>query len=140
MARLKLDTDILGISSIIERLTGAHVKDCFQDEDFGTLYVVVGAGELGKAVGKGGETVRRLEQQLGKHLRIIEFRDTATAFVQNVIYPLTVAEIAEQDRIMTLRDPSKKTKSLLIGREGRHLKLITRAVRRFFNIEEIKVI
>ncbi|PIZ51390.1 NusA-like transcription termination signal-binding factor [Candidatus Woesearchaeota archaeon CG_4_10_14_0_2_um_filter_33_13] len=138
MVRLKLDSDTPGLAAVMERITRARVKDCFKDED--TIYFIVGVGELGKAVGKGGVNIKRVQQELGKRIKVVEFRDTLKEFVKNVIYPATVEEIIEEGNIVTLKDSSKKTKSLLIGREGKNLKLINRAVKRFFNVEEIKVI
>ncbi len=49
-------------------------------------------------------------------------------------------EIKEEAGDVIIRDDNKKTKSLLIGREGRNLKLLNRAVRRFFSVNEVKVI
>ena len=49
MTRLKLDQELLGISSIIEKLTGVYIKDCFREDD--TIYIVVDPGQLGKALG-----------------------------------------------------------------------------------------
>ncbi len=136
MNRIKLDSDTLGLSALMERITGTHVKDCFKDED--TIFFVVGLGELGKAVGKGGVTVKRVSEELGKKIRVIEYRENAVEFMRNIIYPLTVEEIQDTGETLILKDKSKKTKSLLIGRGGKNLNLINRAVKRFFN-KEIKI-
>lgn len=136
MERVKLDQEVLGLSSLMERLTGARVKDCFREQDM--VYFVVAPGELGKAVGKGGIHVKRVQQELGKKIRIIEFSPSIHEFVRNIIYPLQVEKIIEEDSII-LQESNRRTKSLLIGREGRNLKLINRAVRRFFN-KEVKVV
>jgi N utilization substance protein A len=138
--RLKLDQETLGLSSLLERISGVKVKDCFKDENNETLYYVVETGELGKAIGKGGMNIKRLQQELGKRIRIIEYRPNLADFVKNVIYPLQVTEIVEENGQVLIKDENKKTKSLLIGRNGKNLKIINRAVKRFFNVEEVKVI
>ncbi|MDP3733666.1 MAG: NusA-like transcription termination signal-binding factor [Nanoarchaeota archaeon] len=137
MSRVKLDQETLGLSSLLEKRTHALVKDCFKDNE--TIYFVVAQGEMGKALGKGAENVRRLQQELGKRIRIIEYADTVIDFIRNIISPLRVEEIVEENSIVYLKDSRKKTKSLLIGRDGRNLQLIQRAVTRFFNVE-VKVI
>ena len=109
MVRLKLDPETLGLFSLMEKITGARVKDCFKDED--TIYFVVNPGELGKAVGKGGANIRRVQQELGKRIKVIEFRDELAEFIKNVIYPLTVEEIKEQEGQVLIKDSNKKTKS-----------------------------
>lgn len=137
MKRLILDQDAFALSSIMERITGAHVKDCFKDED--TIYFVVGIGELGRAIGKSGVNIRRVQNELGKRIKIIEYRETAVDFVKKVIYPANVEEIIEESEEIIIKDSSKKTKSILIGRGGKNLKMINRAVSRFFS-KEVKVV
>jgi transcription termination/antitermination protein NusA len=138
LVRLKLDQETLGLSLLMERISGVRVKDCFRDED--VLYFVVSPGYLGKAIGKGGANIKKIQTELGKKIRIIEFRDNMIDFVKNVIYPLKVAEVVEEENIVYIKDPNKKTKSLLIGRDGKNLKLINRAVKRFFSVDDVKVI
>tara|TARA_Y100000310_G_scaffold146340_1_gene145648 strand:+ start:59 stop:484 length:426 start_codon:yes stop_codon:yes gene_type:complete len=139
MVRLKLDLETTGYSSIVERMTGARVKDCFRDDTDETIYFVVSFGHLGKALGKGGGNIKRIQERLGKRIKIIEYRNTVVGFVKNVIYPLKVESIEQKDGVIIIRDNNKKTKSLLIGRQGKNLKLLNRAVKRFFNITEVKI-
>ncbi len=136
MVRVKLDQDVLGLSSVMEKRTGTHVKDCFQDED--TIYFVVASGEVGKAIGKGGMHIKAISQELNKRVRVIEFHDHVEEFIKNLIYPLTVERTIEEEDAFILQDSSKKTKGLLIGRNGKNLKFINRAVQRFFG-KEVKV-
>ena len=138
MGRLKLDTDTLGLGTIMEKITRTRVKDCFKEED--TVYFVVGSGELGKAVGKGGSNIKKVQEELGKKIKVIEFRSNIADFVKNIIYPLKVEQVIEEEGIVKIKESSKKTKSLLIGRGGKNLKLINRAVKRFFNVSEVIVV
>ncbi len=137
MVRLKLDQDALGLSSLMEKITKALVKDCFQDED--TIYFIVSPGEMGKAIGKGGSNIRRVQQEFHKKVKVVEFNEDPVVFIQHFIYPLSVEEITMEDGFFVVKDPSKKTKSLLIGRESRNLKQLNRAVQRFFS-KEVKVV
>ncbi len=137
MSRLKLDTETLGLSSLLEKLAAVQVKDCFKEGDI--IYYVVDSGELGKALGRGGIVVHKLQEKLNQRVRIIEFRDQAQDFVRSIIYPLQPQQIVEEGSYIIIKDDRKKTKSLLIGRDGRNLKVINRAVQRFFN-KEVRVI
>jgi NusA-like KH domain protein len=133
LGRLKLDPDALGISSLFERVTGVKVKDCFKDSE--TLYFIVAPGTIRKAVGKGGENIKRIQLKMDKRVKVIEYRDDVISFVGSVIYPITVEEIIQDDDVIFIKDSHKKTKSLLIGRDGKNLQIINRAVKRFFNVE-----
>ncbi len=128
----------MGLSSLMERITKAKVKDCFTDEE-GSIFFVVAPGEIGKAIGKGASNIKRLQQELQRKIRIIEYNDNVVEFVKNIIYPLHVQSITEEQNVIIIKETNKKAKSLLIGRQGRNLKLIDRAVKRFFQ-HEIKVI
>ena len=135
MSRLKLDSDALGLSSVVERVTHVKVKDCFKDDEGETLYFIVGVGEVGKAIGKGGVNIRQLQMEFNKRVRIIEHSEDVVLFVRNVIYPLVVEEIVEQGSELIIKDSNKKTKSLLIGRDSKNLRVISRAVKRFFPLD-----
>jgi len=124
----------MGLSNLMEKFTRAKVKDCFTDEE-GVIFFVVAPGELGKAIGKGGSNIQKLQGELQRKIKIIEYSDDPAEFVKNIIYPLRVQGINKESEAIIIKDTNKKAKSLLIGRQGRNLKLINRAVKRFFNLE-----
>ena len=138
MKKVILDQEMFGLSSLMERLTGTRVKDCFRDDE-GSIYFVVEKGFLGKAVGKGGVNIKKAEKKFGKKIRVIEYRDNAVDFVKNIIYPIKVEDITEEKDAVMIKDSNRKTKSAIIGRGGKRLQLINRAVKRFFN-KEVKVV
>ena len=136
MGRVKLDQETWGLSLLMEKITGAKVKDCFRDED--TVYFVVAPGELGKAIGKSGVNVHRLQAELGKRVKVIEFNEIPFLFIKNIIYPLAVEEIIEEGTAFVVKDRNRMIKSKLIGRESKNLKVLNRAVQRFFS-KDVKV-
>ncbi len=133
MARFKLDPEIMGLSSVFEFESRVAVKDCFRDDD--TIYYIVGEGELGRAIGKGGIHVKQIQEKLGKRIKIIEYHENVEQFVRNVIAPLQVEQVRLVDGAVVIADSSRKTKSLLMGRESKNLELLARAVRRFFSVD-----
>lgn len=137
MNKVILDQEAFGLSSLMEKIARVRVKDCFKDEEI--IYFVVAPGELGKAIGKGAINIKRAQEEFGKRIKIIEYNDEVVRFIKNIIYPAKVEEIIEENSVIFIKDSSKKTKSLLIGRGGKNLKLINRAVKRFFN-KEVKVV
>ncbi len=137
MNRLKLDQEVLGLCSIVERVTHARVIDGFKENEM--FYFVVATGEIGKAIGERGVHVQRFQQEFGKRVRMIEYNDNVAQFVRNVIYPLKVERIEVKATEVILADSNKKTKSLLIGRQSQNLDMINRAVKRFFAVD-VKVV
>ncbi len=137
MGKIILDQETFGLSSLFERMTGAKVVDCFQDAE--VICFVVAEGEMGKALGKNASNLHRVQQEFGKRVKLIEYSKDLIDYVQNVIYPLKVEEIIPGEGIITLKDTNKKTKGLLIGRDGKTLQLTKRAVKRFFNVDVVVV-
>jgi len=133
LKKIIIDQETFALRMMIERETRSQIKDCFSSPD--ELIVIVAAGQMGKALGKGGQNVKRLQEKLRRKIKFIEFSPNIATFVRNLVKPIRIAEIVHEDTILFLRDPSKKTKSLLIGRGGKNLLTLQRAVSRFFNVE-----
>ncbi len=138
---IKYDAELLKAMTFFENATHAKLKDCYLDSHTDMMTFVVMPGEIGKAVGKGGSNVRRLEDAFKKRIKIAEYADDLLQFVKNMIMPLRV-EMAEQvDDVVVLHDQDIKTKGLLIGRNAGNLRNLEKNVQRFFPaLKEIKVV
>lgn len=134
--RVKLDREAFAYSSIAEKIIRVRIKDSFKEGE--TLYFVIYPGSLGKALGKGATNIKRLQEKFNSRIRFVEFSDNCARFIKNLIYPLKVEEISESEEEIILKDSNKKTKSLLIGRDAKNLKLLNNVVDRYFN-KTIKV-
>ena len=135
--KIKYDADILKFMTLFESLTRSKLKDCIVNEK---LLFVVEPNEIGKAIGKNGSNVRRLEGILRKKIRIVEFNPEVCQFVRNMIYPLQAREVNEENSIVTITGPDTKTKGLMIGRDAKNLNFLKDIVKRYFSIEDIKVV
>jgi N utilization substance protein A len=133
LARIKLDRDVLGLGLILEKIARVRVKDVFKEDD--VIYFIVDNGQLGKAIGKGAENIKKLSTRFNKKIKIIEYSQSPEVFVKNVVYPAKPQEIVIEGENIIIRDQSKSTKSMIIGRGGKNLALVNRAVKRFFSFE-----
>lgn len=124
--------------SLFETITGARLKDAVNED--GRLLFVVEEGEIGRAIGRNGVNVKRLENVLNKRIKIVEFNNDLLQFVRNLIYPLNAREIKEENKIVTITGPDTKTKGLLIGRDAQNLRAYEAVVKRYFEIDEMKVV
>ncbi len=136
-SRIIFDTKLMKLMSFFESITHARLKDCLEYKN--SLTFIVQPGQIGKAIGKKGVNAKRLEQKLNKKIRIVEFSDDVTIFTKNLIYPLRVNDVKEQDKTVTVYSDDVKTKGLLIGRNSQNLRNTEKTVKRYFDIEKIKV-
>jgi transcription termination/antitermination protein NusA len=136
--RIKYDFALMKIISLFTSVTHADVKDCFEDR--GGFTFVVPAGQAGKAIGKAGANIKKLELKLKKKVRVVEFNPDKMQCIQNFIKPLNVDEVEErEDGVIVLKSRDTHIKSLLIGRNAVNLRALEENVRRYFEVKEIKV-
>ncbi|MBW3019177.1 NusA-like transcription termination signal-binding factor [Candidatus Woesearchaeota archaeon] len=131
------DAGLMQIMSMFSSVCGVTPKDCMAHEQM--LVFVVGEGLIAKAVGKAGANIRRLEAKLKKKIKVVEYSDDLLQFVKNVVAPLEVAELSEDDSVVTLIAKDLKTRGLLIGRNASNLRFFESIVKRFYPIKELKV-
>ena len=137
MAKIKYDSEMIKLMAFFESMTGAKVKDCISD---GKLIFIVEENSMGKAIGKNGANIKRLENALKRKIKLAEFSDDVLQFVRNLVYPADVAEIKNDNGLLTIKGRDTNTKAMLIGRDRQNINSISGIVKRFFDIREIKVI
>ena len=137
MNRIKYDSELIKLITLFESMTGASVKDCIADDK---LTFIVEENEMGKAIGKGGANIKKLEHALKKRIRVIDFNDDVTNFVRNMAYPSQVAEIKNENGIVKINGKDSNTRAMLIGRNRQNLNQISEIAKRYFDIKEIKVV
>ena len=137
MNKIRYDFRLIKYISLFETLIGVNVKDCI---DINPLTFVVEENKIGKAIGKNGVNVKRLERVFNRKIKILEFNPDILQFVKNVIYPLKVDEVSKENNTLIIKGKDNTNKALLIGRESQNLKSTTEIVKRYFEIDNIKVV
>lgn len=136
VARIKFNIDVIKYITLFESLTGAKVKDCIVNEK---IVFIIHENEMGKAIGKQGANIKRVENAFKKKIKLAEFNTDLSQFIQNLIQPLKAKEINEEEGIVTIYGHDTKTKGLLIGRDRHNINSVTNIVKRYFGIKDIKV-
>jgi len=136
MSKIVFDMETMKIISLFQAMTRVSVKDCIKDDE---IIFIVGEGELGRAIGKGGANARRIAAALKRKIKIVEFSNQLFTFIKNLIQPLRVENIEENNGVVTLAAPDMTTRGYLIGRGGSSLRLLKERVKRHFPIKEIRV-
>ncbi len=136
--KITFDTELIKFMALFENVTHSKLKDCFFDRE--KLVFIVDNGELGKALGKNKTNVLKLEKLLNRKIKIVEFNTNRIQFVRNYLAPLKILDVKEEDDIVTVVGADTKTKGLIIGMKAQNLRNLEKIIRKYFKIEEIKVI
>lgn len=137
MARIKYDINLMNYMSLFESHTGAKLKDCIADDD--KLLFIVQPGDMGRAIGKNGANIKKLEAMLRKSIRVVEFADDVVQFAKNCIYPLHADDISINENIIAIKCRDSRTRGLLIGRDRKNVNSLKETIGRHFDVKEITV-
>src|SRR3989344_2756577 len=136
--RIKYDMAMMQSIALFERVSHAEIKDCFEDRNKYLIFVVE-PGQMSKAIGRNGSTVRKLEFMLKRKIKILEFNPEIEKFVRTLIQPSVLKDVLVDNQTLTLVSQSSEAKRLLIGRESQNLKQTKSIIQRYFDsINDIK--
>jgi transcription termination/antitermination protein NusA len=136
--KIKYDNELMKIMAMFNSISDAQLKDCISAE--GQLVFVVEQNDLGKAIGKHGSRVRMLENALNRKIKIVEFNPDVIEFVRNLVHPIHVQGIEESDGKLIITPADHVGRGLLIGRSAQNLRGFEAIVKRYFKIDEIRVV
>jgi len=133
------DTETIRIINLFESVTGAAVRDCIVEDD--TVYYIVEEGQIGIAIGKNGINIKTAERMLGKKIKVFEYRSDVEEFLRRAIPVIKDFQLVNDNdgkRIAVIR-VSKKDRPIVIGRNGRNIKIYKKILERNYKIADLKV-
>lgn len=140
MSEIKLSMDGIRYIALFEKITGASARDCYEDTENNRLLFVVKNGDMGLAIGKGGEHINNVKKAINKSIEIIEHSDDPVVFIKNAFHPVILKniniKIIDGKRIAYVEVPTKE-KGLAIGRDGKNIEKVKRLSLRHHNINDV---
>jgi N utilization substance protein A len=144
MTEIKLTSDELRLMSLFQSITSATARDCIVDDKMDRVIFVVNKGQMGLAIGKGGSTIKQLQNMVAKKIELVEFSDDPAEFVRNMLNADMVNDVRISERsdgtkqaVVTV-DPRKK--GAVVGREGRNAEKARLLARRYFQISNVLIV
>jgi len=116
-------------------LTKSTAIDCIIDDRFDRLIYIITPGDMGIAIGKSGENIKRMQKVLGKRIEMVEYAEERDQFIRNIFKPAEVLQVSfpdgESGRIrVAVRN--KNEVGIAIGKGGCTIEKARMIVRRFF--------
>ncbi len=143
MTEIKLTSDELKLISLFSSVTSATARDCIVDEKMDRVIFVVNKGQMGLAIGKGGVTIKQLQNVVGRKVELVEFSDSAAEFIRNMLGGDMVSEVRMNERMdgsqQAIVTVDAKKKGAVVGREGRNAEKARLLAKRYFNISNVLI-
>ena len=139
--KVKLTRDDMMKITLFEKMTGANVMDCISDDE--RIVFIVKEGDVGAAIGKGGENVKLATEKFGKKIDIIEFSTDLKKFVKNIFAPLKLEDVWIKkfgDEIVVYVRVHPKLRRTIIGNRGKNIDRAVNIVNRLSDVKNIKVV
>ena len=137
MNKVKYDSDLIKIITFFESMTGSKVKDCISN---GGLTFIIGENDMGKAIGKNGVNIKRMENALKRKIKLVEFNPNVAQFVKNILYPIETLDVSTEGGAVIIKGKDVNSKAKIIGRERQNINHIVKITKRYFDVNEIKVV
>ena len=146
--------------ALFEDVTGATARDCVifeagaeaddaddasadanAEDERDRVVFLVKPGDMGQAIGSGGENVRRVEDRLDKDVTLVEDADTAEAFVANALAPAAVynVTISEDEETVAYAEVDSEDTGIAIGQNGRNIDIAETLAKRHYEIDDIQL-
>ena len=143
LSNIKITENEMKYMALLENMTGATIVDCIIDEEGETIILAVKKGEVGLAVGRGGEKINRFRRMTNKHVEVFEYIDDPEKFIRNALKPARVKALRLVDRVdagrIAMVNVETKDKGIAIGRNGQNIKKIRFLAKRYFNLDTIVI-
>ena len=142
--KIKLTPDELRLISLFQSITSASARDCIVDDKMERVIFIVNKGHMGLAIGKGGATIKQLQNVVAKKVELVEYSDNASEFIRNILNSEMVNDIKINERsdgskqAVVFVDP--KRKGVVVGREGRNAEKARLLAKRYFQISNVLIV
>ena len=117
-------------------LTKSTAIDCLLDERFDRIIYVIRQGDMGLAIGKKGENIKKMQKVLGKKIEMVEYAEDPREFMANMFRPAVLSRVEErEDGRVDIIIEKKGDLGIAIGRGGANVEKARLLFRRFFGKE-----
>ena len=124
-------------------LTKSTAVDCVIDDRFERIIYIIKQGNMGYAIGRNGDNIKKLNRVLGKRIEMVEYNEVRETFIQNMFRPAEVSEVtipADAGPVHVVM-ANRSNLGLAIGKGGANIEKVRLLIKRFFgrDLDEIEI-
>ncbi len=142
MGEIVLTEDCMRLISQFEALTGASSRDCVMDDRNHRIIFVVNPGEMGRAIGKKGASIKNASEEMGKRIEVVEYSPSPEQFIRNCFLPAQVTEVEimeENDQKVALVMVRDEDRGIAIGKDGKNIFKAKKLAQRQHDIADVRL-
>lgn len=125
MPQVVLTEECMRLISQFESLTGAGSRDCIIDNRNERIIFVINPGDMGLAIGKGGSSIKKASEVMGKRIEVVEYSTDPAQFLRNCFLPAQVTgidfDVNEEDQQVACIEVRDEDRGLAIGKAGKNI-------------------
>jgi len=122
--------------NLLDKTSHVKTSKCFAHNN--SIFFAVNERELSKAIGPGAINVRRMQEQLGKRVRIIEEprgESDIKRFIEGIVSPVRVKSVEIKESVLSITSGNTQNKAILIGRNKRRYEELRKIIKEFFEYD-----
>lgn len=133
-----IDMQIMRYINLFERISRVSTTNCFVYNN--TIIFAVPKKLVSKAIGKDAANVKQIYSILNKKARVIEERniDQVDKFISDIIEPASFNKIDLKNGELIL-SANRQNKAALIGRNRQREQELEDILKKFYNIQKLKI-
>ena len=106
-------------------LTRSTALDCVIDDRFDRVIYVIKPGDMGLAIGRGGSSIKKASDVMGKRIEVVEYSPDPGQFIRNCFLPAHVTDIDfatdVDDQPIARVEVRDEDRGLAIGKAGKNI-------------------
>ncbi len=124
--KIRLGADELAYMKLFSTITKTAPVDCFEDGD--SLVFLVPAEHMGRAIGKGGKTVKTVSRAFNKNVMVFPYSRDVHVMMKLLFPESSSSEVSDDSVVVSI--PSKEKSSIM--RNKRYLNIKRMIVKRLY--------
>ena len=141
--KIKLTPEEFSYLSLFQTITTAVSRDCIIDDKMERVIFVVHKGQMGMAIGKGGN-IKQLQNAITKKIELVEYSDNPINFIKNIFNSNMVQDVRISERESGIKNAivvvDMKKKGIVVGKDGRNVDKARMLAKRYFNINNVLIL
>ncbi len=131
-----IDMQTMRYINLLDKASHVKTSRCFVHNN--TIFFAVRKAEISKAIGPAATNIRKMQDSLGKKVKIIRDvsdLDDLQRFVEDIVSPVKVKSVEIKDGVVIITAGSNQNKAILIGRNKRRYDELKRVIQDYFSLD-----